>query len=437
MKRRLSLHRRETVGPETMLAPVFVVRGSEKPARCERVTSGGTLQGADTAASVTGKGSTYLQLLETSVPKTLPSRPNLQHLKSQAKALLGELRAGVPAAVQAFIDHAPDAAGLTPDQVMSRGYRLADAQAVVARRTGFAAWPLLARHVDRLRGMEGTWAFRSLEVDGEPVPAAMLGSSQLLIDGDRFRMESPEAVYEGLFLIDVEPVPHRIDIDFHEGPEAGNRCEGLFEIEGDRFRICLGLAGSTRPQAFETSPGSGHALEELERVAHSRPPHVDGGSKPSAQPAREANAAHVASEPAADPSGFEGLLTESLIRLQGEWEPLELITSGSPMPKSYLPFGHRTQTGTETKVVFGGQTMLHARMRVNEAASPLEIDYLHLAGKGKGAISRGLLRWDGEEVVFCVAGPGMDRPTDFSSEKGSNRTLSRWKRKTASCVPSL
>ena len=43
----------------------------------------------------------------------------------------------------------------------------------------------------------------------------------MMIDGDRFRMESPEATYEGIFTIDVEADPAQIDIEFVEGPEAG------------------------------------------------------------------------------------------------------------------------------------------------------------------------------------------------------------------------
>ena len=48
------------------------------------------------------------------------------------------------------------------------------------------------------------------------------GPRGMLIDGDRFRTESPEATYEGVFNIDVEADPHDIDIEFVEGPEAGN-----------------------------------------------------------------------------------------------------------------------------------------------------------------------------------------------------------------------
>jgi uncharacterized protein (TIGR03067 family) len=333
---------------------------------------------------------------------------------------LTKLREGDAQAAKTFAKHLPEAATLSPKQVRERGFRLADAQAVIARKTGFAAWPGLARHVDRLRRMEGTWNFISLEVDGQPVPSSMFGNSLMLIDGDRFRMESPEANYEGVFTIDVESEPHRIDIDFIEGPESGNRCEGLFQLEGDRVTFCLGLVGASRPERFATAKGSGHALEVLVRADSARPSGVDGGT-PSVATAKPAQVA--------DANSFKAAVTATTEKLQGEWVPLELVTSGAPLQASYLPYGSRTHTGVETKVVFGGQTMLHAKVRFNEAASPVEVDYLNLGGKGNGSISLGLFRWDGEDAVFCIAEPGTPRPPDFSCDKGSKRTLSRWKRK--------
>lgn len=285
--------------------------------------------------------------------RQLPARPNLEHLRTQAKALLSRLREGDAEAARTFIEHLPEAAGFSKKKVRERGFRLADAQAAIAHKSGFAEWPGLARHVDRLRSMEGTWAFRALEVDGAALPAAVFGSSLLRIDGDRFRMESPEATYEGLFTIDVERTPHWIDIDFVDGPEAGNRCEGLFELEGGRFRICLGLAGSKRPKEFATAPGSGHALEDLVRTETARPAGVDGGTPQPAAPGPP---------PAADAGDFDGPLTATAQKLQGEWMPLELVTSGKPLETAYLPYGARTNSGMETKVVFGGQTMLHRRI---------------------------------------------------------------------------
>ena len=73
--------------------------------------------------------------------------------------------------------------------------------------------------------------------------------------------------------------------------------------------------------------------------------------------------------------------------------------------------------------------MVHAKVRLNEATEPIEVDYLNLIGKGKGSISLGIFQWDGDEAVFCIAPSGAARPSAFNTEKGDGRTLSRWKRK--------
>ena len=353
--------------------------------------------------------------------KKLPARPNLEHLRSQAKTLLARMRAGDVAAARIFSKHHPEAKNMSPAQVMAAGFRLADAQSTVARKNGFGGWPGLARYVERLRSLEGTWAFRSLEIDGQVMPVGGDESPCLLIDGDRFRMESPEATYEGLFDIDIERTPPTIDIDFVEGPEAGNRCEGIFELDGDRLTFCLGVVGAVRPTDFVSRPGTGHALERLERVERARPAGVDGGTPQPPEPP----------VPQGDPSAFSDVVTPLLAKLQGEWVPTDLQTDGKSLTPTLLAYGSRTMVGAETKVVFGGQTMVHAKVRMNEEASPVEVDYLNLAGTKKGSVSRGLMTWSGPEIVFCMAAPGAPRPTDFTCEKGSGRTLSRWKRKGA------
>jgi uncharacterized protein (TIGR03067 family) len=354
--------------------------------------------------------------------RQLPPRPNLEFLRTSAKALLARLRSGDAEAARTLIAHLPGAAGLTEAEVFSHRFRLADAQGAVARISGFETWPALARHVDCLRSMEGKWAFKSLEVDGLPVPAAMLGASFMLIDGDRFRMESPEGVYEGVFLIDVEASPNHIDIDFNEGPEAGNRCTGIFELNGDSFTLCLGLVGSSRPAHFGTSPGSGHALETLTRVENARPSGVDGGTPPPPRPSH-------APASADDVAGFDRGETSLLRSLQGEWIPIEIVNAGKRMDPSFTAYGSRVNSGAETRVVFGGQTMLHAKVRINDATAPIEVDYLHLSGPHTGALSRGVFRWEGEDAVFSLAPPGQPRPSSFSSELGSDVMMSRWRRK--------
>jgi uncharacterized protein (TIGR03067 family) len=151
---------------------------------------------------------------------------------------------------------------------------------------------------------------------------------------------------------------------------------------------------------------------------------VDGGTPQPLEPP----------PPQGDPSTFSSEITPLLAKLQGEWVPTELRTAGQALAPAMLAYGSRTMMGAETKVVFGGQTMVHAKVRMNEQASPVEVDYLNLSGPKRGSVSFGIMQWIGDEVVFCMAAPGAPRPAEFSCEKGSGRTFSRWRRKPAASV---
>lgn len=121
-------------------------------------------------------------------------------------------------------------------------------------------------------------------------------------------------------------------------------------------------------------------------------------------------------------------MTPLLGRLQGEWIPTELVMDGKPMPKEWLAFGLRTTQGNEMRVTFNGQAMAHAKMRLDERASPVAVDYLNLSGRSKGSVSLGIMEWIGDEVRFLMAAPGDPRPVTFDTVAKS-ATLSRWRRR--------
>jgi uncharacterized protein (TIGR03067 family) len=350
------------------------------------------------------------------VDKTLPARANLDHLRGQAKKLLAGFAAGDADAIRAFSEHLPAARDVAPSKLRATKLKLSDAQSVIARQAGFASWPVLVRHVEQLRSLEGEWQIARLEVDGNEVPQAMLGASRILIDGDRFRTESPGGNYEGIFTIDTESDPPHFDIHFVAGPEAGNDSLGIFRIDGpDDFTLCLGLVHASRPKSFATSAGSGHALERLQRTSKARPENVRGGTPPPPRP----------SAPRGDAATFEVALTPIYQALQGEWSAVELVADGKRMEGAWLAYGARTMTGNETKVVFGGQTMVHAKVRIDDTQTPIAIDYLSLLAKTAGAITYGIMELVGDEVRFLMAPPGAPRPTSFEVPG----TLSRWRRR--------
>lgn len=352
---------------------------------------------------------------------TLPKRPNLEHLRRQAKWLLAQLAEGDPEAAATFIAHLPAARAMRPEQVRSAGFRLADAQSAIARKSGFAAWPALARHVEQLRALEGTWSFEQLEVDGSPVPAAAVSSSRILIDGDRFRTESPEATYEGVFTIDVEEEPAHLDIDFVAGPEAGRRNHAIYRLAGDELRICIDVNGKAHPTAFTSTRGSGHAHELLRRVSVARPADVHGGTPPPAQP--------TTSPGVPDPAAFAFRASETLSGLEGDWAAVEIVRDGNALPAFMLKTGSRAAKGNHLRISFGGQVIIDALVRIDESASPVHVDYCNTGGAAAGTLQCGIFEWRGAEACFCMGAPGGARPTEFSSAPGSGRTLSRWKKR--------
>ncbi len=85
----------------------------------------------------------------------LPERPNLGHLKKQAKDLLALYRSGEPAAFARLRDALPAAAGKDDEAIRALGLRLHDAQSAIAREYGFASWAELDAFVAARSGACG------------------------------------------------------------------------------------------------------------------------------------------------------------------------------------------------------------------------------------------------------------------------------------------
>jgi uncharacterized protein (TIGR03067 family) len=247
------------------------------------------------------------------------------------------------------------------------------------------------------------------------MPAKALAQARLLIDGDRFRMESPEATYEGVLTIDVERTRHTSRFISSKVQKPGNESCGIYELTGDRLMLCLGLAGS-RARAGSPQEGQWPCLQQLRRSSARRPANVTGGTP---QPVT------VVAADREDPSAFDVAMTPLLRRLEGEWDPVKLVMDGKPMPDEWLSFGSRTAVGNEVKVVFGGQVMVHAKVRIDETAAPMAVDYLCLKGRQSGTVSRGIMEWVGDEVRFH----GRSRRAASRGFHRVSRHVQQWKRR--------
>ena len=82
----------------------------------------------------------------------LPARPNLEHLRNQAKDLLKAYRSGDPSAIARFRASLPRYSLLTDDDLRRLSLSLGDAQRVIAAEYGFPNWLHLRHYVERKDG---------------------------------------------------------------------------------------------------------------------------------------------------------------------------------------------------------------------------------------------------------------------------------------------
>lgn len=80
--------------------------------------------------------------------RPLPSSPNLAHLKHQAKDLLRDHAARLPASAQRIREFNPRYAHATDDSIFAGKLGTSDAQLVVARERGFPSWARLKHHLE-------------------------------------------------------------------------------------------------------------------------------------------------------------------------------------------------------------------------------------------------------------------------------------------------
>ena len=85
-------------------------------------------------------------------PSSLPARPNLEHLRNQAKDLLKAYRSGEPSAIARFRESLPRYSLLTDDDLRRLSLSLGDAQRVIAAEYGFPNWLYLRHYVERKDG---------------------------------------------------------------------------------------------------------------------------------------------------------------------------------------------------------------------------------------------------------------------------------------------
>lgn len=115
--------------------------------------------------------------------------------------------------------------------------------------------------------LNGVWHLESGQADGLPMAEAQLAGGKLVLDGADYTVTLPGmGTVTGRQKLDPSLDPKTIDITDATGPNQGKTCLGIYECEGDEFRVVFALPGHDRPKEFKTTPGTGEWLHVWKRV---------------------------------------------------------------------------------------------------------------------------------------------------------------------------
>jgi uncharacterized protein (TIGR03067 family) len=114
---------------------------------------------------------------------------------------------------------------------------------------------------------EGTWKMESFMMDGKPSPIKDFADFKMTLKGDTFTTEGAEGKSSGTYKIDPTKKPKTLDIIFVNGALDGVTMLGVYELDGDTYKVCLPTApGAERPKELASKEGSGLVLEVFKRI---------------------------------------------------------------------------------------------------------------------------------------------------------------------------
>ncbi len=251
-----------------------------------------------------------------------------------------------------------------------------------------------------LKKLQGTWTIVALETDGNKMSAA---GSKIVLNGRRFTTISMGGDYGGTVELGAKKKPKTFDLLFTSGPHQDEKSLGIYELDGDTWKICLAPAGvKTRPKEFATTPGSGFALEILKRGDVAAP-----------------------AEPTIEPGTASSPATEPTTEMEGEWEMVSGSIDGVPLEPNLAKYGRRITHGDQLTVRFGPQVFVKTRFILE----PIEIARANRLCRPSGGkpTQLGIYAFHAGALMVSMAPKGHPRPIDFTATKANRWTVTVWK----------
>lgn len=115
--------------------------------------------------------------------------------------------------------------------------------------------------------IEGTWLPFKAELSGDHAPHMALAKMRLVIGATSYAVHfGGETTDEGSYTLGLVEEFRTMTLVSLRGTNAGRTIPAIFQLSGDRLRICYGLEG-TLPTGFGSTAGTCHYLVSYRRKA--------------------------------------------------------------------------------------------------------------------------------------------------------------------------
>jgi len=115
--------------------------------------------------------------------------------------------------------------------------------------------------------IEGTWSPFKAELAGENAPDMALAKMGFVIRAGSYAFSfGGETTDEGSYTLSTSEGFQIITLVSLRGTNAGKTIPSIYQLTGDRLRICFGLGGTT-PTRFTAAAGTSHYLVSYRRNA--------------------------------------------------------------------------------------------------------------------------------------------------------------------------
>jgi uncharacterized protein (TIGR03067 family) len=112
-----------------------------------------------------------------------------------------------------------------------------------------------------LEKMQGDWAATSYVRDGQKLPDDDAQALFRTVKGNAYTVfRYSKVIGKGTFTLDATKKPRAIDALPAGGPPGAKPLPGIYEWDGDGYKVCFAPPGQDRPTTFTAAAGSGHTL---------------------------------------------------------------------------------------------------------------------------------------------------------------------------------